>query len=205
MAEFIEIHPDNIDSRLIIKVGQHLRNDGVIVYPTDTVYAFGCKPSSRKAFERICKIKNIDPSRALFSLLCSNISMASNYVRLTDTALFRFINRNTPGPFTFILNSTNELGKLLPFTRKTIGIRIPENNITLALIENLEMPILTTSVINDDEILEYYPNPFEIYEKYEKNIDLLIDGGLGNIEASGLIDCTGDEPVVIREGISTLR
>jgi tRNA threonylcarbamoyl adenosine modification protein (Sua5/YciO/YrdC/YwlC family) len=205
MSEFITIYPDNIDDRLIIKIDHILKNDGVIVYPTDTVYAFGCSPKSKKAFERICKIKNIDPSRALFSLVCNNISMATNYVRLTDTSMFRYINRNIPGPFTFILNGTNDLSKLIPSKRKTIGIRVPQNSIASAIIDKIQLPLLSTSVVSDDDIMEYYPNPFEIFEIYEKEVDLVIDGGLGNIEVSGLIDCTGDEPVIIREGLQEIR
>lgn len=199
----IRLYDENPNPNTIIKIVEVLRNGGIIIYPTDTVYAIGCNIHQTKAIERICKIKNIDPHKAKFSIMCDSLSDISEYTKM-DNATFKLIKDNTPGAFTFILHGNSRLPKLIK-ERKTIGIRIPDRNIVRAIVRELGNPIFTTSLRNMTEETEYETNPELIYEKYGSFVDLIIDGGLGNTEVSTVVDCTSDELSIIREGIGILK
>lgn len=195
----IEIHPKNPDSRKIAQIVKTLRRGGVIIYPTDTIYAFGCDINNPKAIEKICRIKGIDPKKSNLSFICSNLSEVSNFVLPIDNVIFRDMKANLPGAFTYILKANNTVPKLFKNRKKTVGIRIPDNNIALMLVEELGNPILSTSIKNDDDdILEYYTDPIDIAEKYGNLVDIVIDGGIGGQDGSTVIDCTSGNLVVIR-------
>jgi tRNA threonylcarbamoyl adenosine modification protein (Sua5/YciO/YrdC/YwlC family) len=197
---FIEIDPYNINDRLIKQAVKVLQNGGVIIYPTDTVYGIGCDITQNKAVEKICKIRHLDPDRAMLAMICKDMSQVSDYVAQMDTSLFRLMKKYLPGPFTFILKANGDVPKMFKNRKKTVGIRIPDNKIILKIVEELGRPILTTSLKSDDEILEYFTDPYEIYEDFQHQVDMVIDGGSGGNVPSTLVDCTGDAPVVIREG-----
>ncbi len=197
---FIEIDPYNINDRLIKQAVKILQDGGVIIYPTDTVYGIGCDITQNKAVEKICKIRHLDPDRAMLAMICKDMSQVSDYVAQMDTSLFRLMKKYLPGPFTFILKANGDVPKMFKNRKKTVGIRIPDNKIVLKIVEELGRPILTTSLKSDDEILEYFTDPFEIYEDFQHQVDMVIDGGSGGNVPSTLVDCTGDAPAVIREG-----
>lgn len=193
------MYPDNPEPRKIAQVVEILRNGGVIIYPTDTIYAFGCDINNPKAVERICRIKEIDPKKSHLSFICSDLGELSNYVKPIDNSVFRDMKANLPGPFTYILNANNTVPKLFKNKKKTVGIRIPNNNIALELVRQLGNPILSSSVKNDDDdILEYFTDAFEIHEKYENLVEVVIDGGVGGSDGSTIVDCTGNEPIIVR-------
>jgi len=195
----IKIYPENPNSREIDKVVQVLRDGGLVIYPTDTVYAIGCDALNVRAVEKICKMKNIDPRKVNLSIICYDLSNISEYVKV-DNSTFKLMKRNLPGPFTFILNANNNLPKIYK-NRKTVGIRVPDNNIIRELVRESGNPILTTSIHDDeDEIIEYFTDPELIHEKYENEVDIVIDGGMGGIEPSTIVDCTVDEYVIVRQG-----
>lgn len=195
----IEMYPENPEPRKIAQVVEILRNGGVIVYPTDTIYAFGCDINNPKAVERICRIKGIDPNKSHLSFICSDVGELSQYVKPIDNSVFRDMKANLPGPFTYILNANNTVPKLFKNKKKTVGIRIPNNNIALELVRQLGNPILSSSVKNDDDdILEYFTDAFDIHEKYENLVEIVIDGGVGGSDGSTIVDCTGNEPIVVR-------
>ena len=194
----VKIYNQNPNIREINKVVDILKDGGLVVYPTDTVYAIGCDALNAKAIEKVCKIKNIDSKKATFSIICYDLSDASSYVKI-DTPTFKLLRRNLPGPFTFILNTINALPKILKH-RKTIGIRIPDNNIIRELVKELGSPIITTSIHDEDDIIEYATDPELIHDKYENTVDVVIDGGYGEVEPSTVVDCTDIEPVIIRQG-----
>ena len=194
----VKIYPDNPNEKEIDKVVRVLQDGGLIVYPTDTVYAIGCDALNVRAVEEICKMKNINPAKSNLSIICYDLSNISEYARV-DNFTFKLMKKNLPGPFTFILNTTSSLPKIYK-NKKTVGIRVPDNNIIRELVKSLGNPILTTSVKDDDEMLEYSTDPELIYEKYKDQIDLVIDGGYGGIEASTIVDCTDGEPEIIRQG-----
>jgi len=198
------IHPDNPDKRKIDQVISILKKGGVIIYPTDTVYSMACDLNNRKAVERMAQIKGIKIEKANFSLICSNLSNISDYTVQFGNNIYKLMKRALPGPYTFILNANNSVPKIFKSKKKTIGIRVPDNNIAQLLVEELGNPLISTSVHDDDEIIEYITDPELIHEKYEKLIDLVIDGGYGKNEASTIIDCTGNEPEIIREGIGNI-
>lgn len=194
----IKLYEDNPNPREILEVVKILKNGGVIVYPTDTLYAFGCDITNAKAVEKICAIKNIDPVKMPLSFVCSNISHVSNY-SFIDNKLFKILKSCLPGPFTFLLKGNSNLPKLFK-KKNVVGIRIPDNKIALAIVEALGNPILSSSVpINEDEI-EYSTDPELIEEFYASRVDCVIDGGIGETEPSTIIDCTGDEMEVKRKG-----
>ncbi len=197
---FIEIDPYNINDRRIKQAVKILQDGGVIIYPTDTVYGIGCDITQNKAVEKICKIRHLDPDRAMLAMICKDMSQVSDYVAQMDTSLFRLMKKYLPGPFTFILKANGDVPKMFKNRKKTVGIRIPDNKIVLKIVEELGRPILTTSLKSDDEILEYFTDPFEIYEDFQHQVDMVIDGGAGGNVPSTLVDCTGDAPEVIREG-----
>jgi tRNA threonylcarbamoyl adenosine modification protein (Sua5/YciO/YrdC/YwlC family) len=195
----IRIYPDNPDIRELERVAEILRDGGVIIYPTDTVYGIGCDITKPKAVERIIKIKGLKTKEAQFSFICSDLSHISDFARV-DNSTFKLLKRNLPGPFTFILPGLNRVPNYFISKRKTVGIRIPDNPIPLELVKILGNPILTTSLKDDDEVLEYSTDPELIYEKYSDLVDVIIDGGYGDNVASTIVDCTTDEPTIVREG-----
>lgn len=195
------IHPDNPDKRKIAQVIEVLKKGGIIIYPTDTVYSMACDLTHRRAVERMAQIKGIKIEKANFSLICFDLSHISDFTVQFGNNIYKMMRRALPGPFTFILNANNSVPKIFKSKKKTIGIRVPNNNIARTIVENLGNPLISTSVHDDDEILEYITDPELIHEKYENVLDLVIDGGYGQNEASTIVDCTGDEPIIVREGI----
>lgn len=200
----INIHPDNPDPKRIREVVECLRGGGVIIYPTDSVYTIGCDLMNIKALERVAQIKGIKLAQANFSVICYDLSDLSAYSKPIDNAIFKLMKKALPGPYTFILNASSNVPKIFQSKKKTVGIRIPDNNIPRAIVHELGNPIVSTSVHDDDEILEYTTDPELIHEKYIKQVDMVINGGFGNNSASTIFDCTSDTPVVVREGIGSL-
>ena len=203
MAEFIKIYPENPNSKEIKKAVDILRSGGLVIYPTDTVYGLGCDITKTKALERIARIKGIKLAKANWSFICADLSNLSDYVRQIDTPTFKILKRALPGPYTFILPGNNNLPKEFK-KKKTVGIRVPDNAVARALVTELGNPIVSTSIHDDDELLEYTTDPELIYEKWEKLVDLVIDGGYGDNVASTVIDLSEHEPIVIREGKGSL-
>jgi tRNA threonylcarbamoyl adenosine modification protein (Sua5/YciO/YrdC/YwlC family) len=196
----IKIYPENPNEKSIQQAVDILKKGGIIIYPTDTVYGLGCDITNQKAIERICRIRGIKPEKANFSFICSDLSHISDYIKPIDTTVFRIIKKALPGPFTFIFNANNNVPKLLSSNKKTVGIRVPDNNIARCIVKELGNPILSTSIKDDDELLEYSTDPELIYEKYQEQVDMVIDGGYGDNEPSTVIDCTTSEFEIIREG-----
>ncbi len=199
MADFLKIYEDKPSEAAIKKVVDVLRNGGLVIYPTDTVYGLGCDITNTKALERIAKIKGVKLEKANFSFVCSGLSNLSDYVKQIDTATFKILKRALPGPYTFILPGNNDLPKEFR-KKKTVGIRVPNNNIALEIVRTLGNPIVSTSIHDEDEVLEYSTDPELIFEKWQNQVDLVIDGGYGDNVGSTIIDLSGYEPVVIREG-----
>ncbi|MCK4664941.1 MAG: threonylcarbamoyl-AMP synthase [Bacteroidales bacterium] len=200
----LKIHPDTPSSRQILKVVEVLQNGGVIIYPTDTVYGIGCDIYNQKAVEKIAKIKGVNPEKANFSFICYDLSHLSDYTKQVNNDVFKLMKKNLPGPFTFILNANGKVPKLFRNKKKTVGIRIPDNNIVREIVRELGNPILTTSIHDEDEVIEYTTDPELIYEKYKDIVDIVVDGGYGNNEASTVVDCTKDEIEIVREGAGEL-
>ena len=199
MAEFIKIYEDKPSEAAIKKVVDVLRNGGLVIYPTDTVYGLGCDITNSRALERIAKIKGIKLEKANFSFVCSDLSNISDYIKQIDTATFKILKRALPGPYTFILPGNNDLPREFR-KKKTVGIRVPANNIAIQIVSMLGNPIVSTSIRDEDEVLEYSTDPELIFEKWQNKVDLVIDGGYGDNVASTIIDLSGYEPEVIREG-----
>ena len=203
MAQFIKIYNDKPNEAAIKKVVDVLKNGGLIIYPTDTVYGLGCDINNAKALEKIAKIKGIKLDKANFSFVCSDLSNISMYVKQIDTSTFKLLKRALPGPYTFILPGGSNLPK--EFKKKTtVGIRVPDNNIALEIVKMLGNPIVSSSIHDDDEVLEYSTDPELIFEKWQNLVDVVIDGGYGDNIASTIIDLSGFEPVVVREGKGSL-
>ncbi len=196
----IRIHQDGPDPRRIRDVVSILKKDGVIVCPTDTVYSFSCSLGSIKGFERIARLKGLRPNKAHFSILCSDLSDLSKYSRPVPNEIFKLMKRALPGPFTFILPSGGKVPKLFRSSKKTIGIRIPDNPVTLAIIKEIGLPLVVSSVHDEDEILEYTTDPELISERHGHAVDAIVHGGFGELYASTVIDCSSGIPEVIREG-----
>ncbi|QXP54729.1 threonylcarbamoyl-AMP synthase [Cellulophaga sp. HaHa_2_95] len=199
MAEFIKIYPENPNTKEIKKVIQVLKKGGLVIYPTDTVYGLGCDITNTKALEKIARIKGIKLEKANWSFICADLSNLSDYVRQIDTPTFKILKRALPGPYTFILPGNNNLPKEFK-KKKTVGIRVPDNSIAKAIVEALGNPIVSTSIRDEDELLEYTTDPELIFEKWQNLVDLVIDGGYGDNTASTVIDLSEGEPVVIRDG-----
>lgn len=199
MAQFIKIYPDNPNEAAIKKVVASLRDGGLIIYPTDTVYGLGCDITNSRALERIAKIKGIKLEKANFSFVCSDLSNLSDYVKQIDTATFKILKRALPGPYTFILPGNNDLPKEFR-KKKTVGIRVPDNHIARCLVKELGNPIVSTSIHDDDEVVEYSTDPELIFEKWQHLVDVVIDGGYGDNVPSTVIDLSGYEPEIVREG-----
>jgi tRNA threonylcarbamoyl adenosine modification protein (Sua5/YciO/YrdC/YwlC family) len=181
-------------------VVQCLQRGGIIIYPTDTVYTLGCDLTHRAAYEKLCKLKDIKPNKANFSIVCYDLSHISDYTLNVSNPCFKLMKRSLPGPYTFILNANHTITKIYGYNKKTIGIRVPENNIARAVVDALGAPILSASIKNEDSLLEYITDPQEIYETFDGSVDIVIDGGMGGNVASTIIDYTGSEPVLVREG-----
>lgn len=203
MAEFIKIYNENPNSKEIDKVVKVLKSGGLVIYPTDTVYGLGCDIKNNKALEKIALIKGIKLDKAKFSFICDSLSHLSDYVKQIDTSTFKILKRALPGPYTFILPGSNNLPKVFK-KKKTVGIRIPDNNIVKSIVETLGNPIVSTSIRDDDDVLEYTTDPELIYEKWGNLVDLVIDGGYGDNTASTIIDFTDGYPEVKREGKGSL-
>jgi tRNA threonylcarbamoyl adenosine modification protein (Sua5/YciO/YrdC/YwlC family) len=204
-AEFIRLYEENPDPRRITQIVEVLRNGGVVIYPTDTVYGMGCDINSQKAIERICKIKGINPKKHNFSMICADLSNISEFTRIITKPVFKLMKKAFPGPFTFILDASNQVPKILHSKKKTIGIRIPNHNIPIFLVKELGNPILTTSINDEDEVVEYSTDPELIFEKYENLVDIVIDGGYGQNVASTILDCTGPEIEILRQGLGQIE
>ena len=200
---FIRLFEDNPNTREILKVVEILEKGGVIIYPTDTVYAIGCDIYNVKAVQRVAQLKGVKPEKANFSMICRDLSNISEYAKVGNE-VFKAMKRALPGPFTFILNATSKLPNVLMNRRKTIGIRVPDNPIVMAIVEELGHPLLTTSVRDEDDVIGYMTDPELIYEKYEQLVDVVIDGGYGQNVASTVVDCTGGTIDIIRQGLGEL-
>lgn len=201
----VEINPENADDRLIDQAVTVLRKGGLIIFPTDTVYAVGCDLYNKKALNALASFKGIPLRKANFSIICYSLSDLSNYVKHIDRPTYKLLNKSLPGPFTFILEASNEIPRLFDTNKKEVGIRIPGNKIIRLIVEALGNPVATTSLHDDeDNILEYFIDPYEIYERYDDKVDMIISGGYGNLYASTVVDCTGDEPEILRQGIGEL-
>jgi tRNA threonylcarbamoyl adenosine modification protein (Sua5/YciO/YrdC/YwlC family) len=204
-AELIRLYEENPDPDKIRQIAATLRDGGVVIYPTDTVYGMGCDIMNLRAVERICKIKGINPRKHNFSIICADLSNISQFTRVITKPVFKMMKKALPGPFTFILEASNQVPKILHSNKKTLGIRVPDHNVPRMLVEELGHPILTTSINDEDEVIEYSTDPELIFEKYQHLVDIVIDGGYGQNVASTVLDCTGDEVVVIREGLGKLE
>ena len=194
----IKIYSENPNPKEVGKVVATLRDGGLVVYPTDTVYAIGCDALNVRAVERICRIKGVNPQKSNLSIICYDLSNISEYAKVSNAA-FKLMKKNLPGPFTFILPTSSELPKIYK-NRKEVGIRVPDNNIVRTLVQELGNPLLTMSVHDEDEIIEYSTDPELIEEKYGNQVDIVIDGGYGGLEGSTVVDCTTDDFTVVRQG-----
>ena len=197
----IKIYPDNPSEKELLKVVDILRDGGVIIYPTDTVYGMGCDINNKKAVERIAKIKGLKPEKANLSIICYDLSHITDYGKRVDNQTFKMMKKGLPGPYTFILEASNMIPKIFTAKKKTIGIRIPDHSIPRELVRLLGNPIVTTSIRDEDDIIEYSTDPELIYEKFERTVDCVIDGGYGNQVASTVVDCSGSEINLVREGL----
>jgi len=199
----IKIYPENPNPKEIDKVVKALQDGGLVIYPTDTVYAIGCDALNVRAVEHICRLKGVNPLKSNLSIICYDLSNLSEYAKVDNTA-FKMMKKNLPGPFTFILPTSNELPKIYK-NRKEVGIRVPDNNIIRTLVQALGNPILTMSIRDEDEVMEYSTDPELIHEKYENEVDIVIDGGYGGLEASTIVDCTCEPYEIIRQGKGKLN
>jgi tRNA threonylcarbamoyl adenosine modification protein (Sua5/YciO/YrdC/YwlC family) len=197
----LKVHPENPSQRQILKACEVLQNGGVLVYPTDTVYALGCDINQVKAAEKIARLKGIRLNKADFSFIFSDLSQVSDYAKLISNSVFKMMKAYLPGPYTFILPARNNIPRIFRSRKKTIGIRIPDNNIPLEIVRELGHPIMTTSIHDEDELIEYTTDPELIWDKFKDKVDAVIHGGYGNNEPSTVIDCTNQDPVVVRLGI----
>lgn len=204
-ANFLSIHPENPQAQRITEVIECLRNGGLIIYPTDTVYGIGCDLTNKNAIERLCRIKGIKPEKINLSFICYDLSHISEYVKHLDTPIFKALKKNLPGPFTFILEASNNVPKTLIAKKKTVGIRIPNHKIPLLLVKELGRPLISSSIKDDDEILEYTTDPELIYEKYKNLVDIVIDSGNSGNIPSTIIDCTNGELEITRQGLGVLE
>jgi tRNA threonylcarbamoyl adenosine modification protein (Sua5/YciO/YrdC/YwlC family) len=202
---FVEINPFNIDKRLIEQAVQCMKSGGIIIFPTDTVYALGCDLMNKKGLQELAKLKGDKLNKVNFSIICSDLSNLSEYVRQIDRPTFKLLKQYLPGPFTFILPASNEVSKIFDSNKKEIGIRIPDNNIALELVKALGNPIAATSLHNDeDEIMEYFSDPYVIYEKFDDQIEFIIDGGFGQLKGSTIVNCM-EEPFIVRQGLGEIH
>ena len=197
---FLKLYPQNPDPKLIDTIVKCLNDGGIIIYPTDTVYGMGCNIFKPKSVERVAQIKGVRVDKYNFSFICSDLKHISDFTKPIENNVYKLMRRTLPGPFTYILNANNNVPKLFQSKKKTVGIRIPDNNIILEIVRALGNPILTTSIYDEDDIIEYTTDPELIYEKYKDIVDIVIDGGYGDNEPSTVIDCTTDDITIIRQG-----
>lgn len=200
----LKVYEENPVPDVIRRVVEVLRSGGLVIYPTDTVYGLGCDIFNHKAVERLARIKGIDYKKANFSFICYDLSHLSEYSKPIGNNVFKVMKRNLPGPFTFILEASNKVPKILKNKKKTVGIRVPDNNIIREIVKELGNPVLTTSIRDDDDFIEYLTDPELIHEKYEDIAEIVIDGGYGNTTASTIVDCIGGHLEIIREGVQEL-
>lgn len=196
----IKIYPENPNPKAIEQVVEVLKKGGVIIYPTDTIYGLGCDITNQKAIEKVCKIRGVKPDKANLSFICYDLSHISDYIKPIDNTTFRILKKALPGPFTFIFNANNNVPKLLSSKKKTVGIRVPDNTIARCIVKELGNPIVSTSIRDDDELIEYSTDPELIHEKFEDLVDLVIDGGFGDNEPSTVVDFTNGSVEIIRQG-----
>ncbi|WP_207427393.1 L-threonylcarbamoyladenylate synthase [Pedobacter sp. SYSU D00535] len=201
----LKIYENNPSEKAIQQVVEVLKKGGVIIYPTDTIYGLGCDITNQKAIEKICQIRGIKPEKANFSFVCYDLSHIADYVKPIDTSVFRLLKKALPGPFTFIFEATNKVPKLLSSNKKTVGIRVPDNEIAREIVRQLGNPILSTSIHDEDEIMEYSTDPELIHEKYKGQVDIVIDGGYGGNMPSTVVDCTTGDFNIIRQGKGNLE
>jgi tRNA threonylcarbamoyl adenosine modification protein (Sua5/YciO/YrdC/YwlC family) len=201
----LRIYPENPNQDRIRKVVDALEQGGIIIYPTDTIYAIGCDIKANKTIDKIARMKGLNPLNPDMSLIFHDMSQLSEYTVIRDNSVFKLLKRNLPGPFTFIVQANNQIPKLFKNRKKTVGIRIPANNIVLELVKELGRPIITTSIHDPDELIEYTTDPELIYEKYRDVAEIVINGGYGKNEASTIVDCTSDEIKIVRQGLGILE
>jgi tRNA threonylcarbamoyl adenosine modification protein (Sua5/YciO/YrdC/YwlC family) len=204
-AELLKIHPLNPEGRKIQHAVDVLKGGGIIIYPTDTIYGIGCDLMNRKSIERLCQVMNIKPQKLDLSFICNDLSHISEYVKRIDTPVFKILKKALPGPYTFILESSSRVPRILDINKKTVGIRIPDHAIPRAIVSLLGNPLITSSIKDDDIIKAYTTDPEEIFEDFKHSVDLVIDGGPGNNIPSSVIDCTGGQIVVMREGLGDVQ
>ena len=202
-AELIKIHPLNPEARKIVRVAEVLKNGGIVIYPTDTVYGIGCDLLNRRSIERLCRILEIKPQKLDLSFICSSISQISEYVKRLDTPVFKLLKKNLPGPYTFILEASSRVPKILDINKKTVGVRMPAHLIPMAIVNQLGNPVITSSIKHEDEVREYTTDPEEIYAEFKNDVEIVIDGGAGGNVPSTVIDCTSGEYKIIREGLGS--
>ena len=202
---FLKLHSENTNPRYVKMIIDCLNDDGVIIFPTDTIYAIGCSVNSSRALDKIARIKGIKKEKANFSFIFHDLSMLSEFTRPINNDVFKMMKRNLPGAFTFIVEANNNVPKLFKNNKKTIGIRIPNQPIITNIVRELGCPIITTSIIDEDEITGFMTDPEEINEAYKDKVDIIIDGGYGNKEESTIVDCTDNEIVILREGKGALE
>lgn len=203
-AELLKIHHVNPEMRKINRVVEILRKGGIVVYPTDTIYGIGCDLMNRKSIERLCRVMDIKPNKLDLSFICNDLTHISEYVKNLQTPVFKVLKKALPGPYTFILESSSKVPKILDVTKKTVGIRIPDHNIPRILVAELGNPLITSSIKDDDKIKAYTTDPEEIYEDFKNLVDIVIDGGVGGNVPSTVIDCTGDELTIVRQGLGEI-
>ena len=201
----LKIHPENPSEKQIRKVVETLQNGGIIIFPTDTVYALGCDINNQKAAEKIAQLKNTSLPKANFSFICYDLSHISDYTSHIDKSTFRLMKKNLPGPFTFILQANNNIPKYFQSRKKTIGIRVPDSLIAREIVYLFGHPLMSTSILDDDEIVEYTTDPELIHERFQQHVDIVIDGGFGNNVPSTIVDCTGDNFEIVRQGRGELK
>ncbi len=205
MSDYIKLYQEATDRKLVRNVAEILEEGAIVILPTDSVYSLACDINNEKALEKMARIKGLKLKEADFSIVCEDLSQLSDYCKPLNNHLFKLLKRNLPGPFTFILEANRNIPKIFKKNRKSVGIRIPDNNITRLIVEELGRPLIVTSVKDDDEILEYTTDPELILEKYENDVDMVVDGGLGHNEPSTVVDCTSGDVEIIREGIGELK
>ena len=205
MAELLRIHEQNPEMRKISKVVNILRKGGVVIYPTDTVYGIGCDLHSKKGVEKLLTLLGLKPNKLNLSFICHDLSQVSHYIRPITTHVFKILKRALPGPYTFLLHANNEVPKILNISKKTFGVRIPKNDITLTLVKELGNPIISASIKDEDEIIQYTADPEIIFERYKNKVDVVIAGNLSGVEPSTVIDLTDGDIVLIRQGLGDIE
>ncbi|WMN07516.1 L-threonylcarbamoyladenylate synthase [Marivirga arenosa] len=204
-AEFIKLFEENPDPRKIKHIVERLKDGAVVIYPTDTIYGLGCDLTNRKAIDKLCWVKGIKPGKINLSFICEDMSHISDYVKNLSTPTFKIMKKNLPGPLTFILPANSNVPKIVNANKKTVGIRIPNNNIPIEIVKSLGNPLISTSIREDDDIVEYPTDPEKIYENFKNLVDIVIDGGYGKNIPSTVIDCTVEPAEIIREGLGEVQ